>query len=281
MISVVMANYNGERYIREAISSVVNQDYDDYEFIVVDDGSVDGSRDIIAHFHNQHPDKVKPIYHEDNLGQGMAFNHGIAASAGDIACFLDSDDLWFPSKLSNVSEALSRSQGVAVHQHNLLCIRNGESTGERFCDVLVNGDYFGHTRKTRELPIFVATSGLSFPRKILDKVLPIPQAFKTCADGYLTRTCFCHGEVVSTNECWGAYRIHDANYVFENSQFDVKSYVNQLLIPALNEYYEGIGIEFKYSVVHKGLRGWLGKLLDASPRRVYWFARRRLTRSEV
>lgn len=253
MISVVMANYNGEEFIGETITSVINQDYDDYEFIIVDDGSVDRSREIIADFHKQYPDKIKPIYQSKNCGQGIAFNAGITASEGNIICFLDSDDLWLPNKLRNVNKYLSESEDVALFQHNLFFIRNGKITNKKFRDILISGDYYNYTKKSNTLPFFVATTGLSFPRHILEKVLPIPEEFRTCADGYLTRTSFCYGRVLSIDECWGAYRVHPSNRTFENPEFDSSSYTYTLLIPFLNRYYKENNIELKFPIQEYGL----------------------------
>ncbi|MFC2055703.1 glycosyltransferase [Chloroflexota bacterium] len=247
MISVVMANFNGEKFIEEAISSVINQDYDDYEFIIVDDGSEDRSRDIISDWKIRYPSKIKSIFMPVNRGQGSAFNIGITESKGDPICFIDSDDIWFPNKLKNVNESIDKQRDYSIHQHNLLVIRHGELTNEKFREVLISGDYFKYTKRTNLIPDFVPTSGLTFARHALSKVLPIPEEFKTCADGFLTRTCFCYGDIVSDNECWGAYRIHNANNIFENPNFDINLYLNDLLIPSLNQFYSEKNIDLRYT----------------------------------
>ena len=108
-----MANYNGMEYLADAIDSVVKQEFTDFEFVIVDDGSTDGSRQIIAEYQQHHPDLVLPIYQPENRGQGAAFNAGIAASRGEVICFLDSDDLWFPEKLGQV-HAFFASHSVSI-----------------------------------------------------------------------------------------------------------------------------------------------------------------------
>ena len=256
MISVIMANYNGEKYLREAISSVIDQDYDDYEFIIVDDGSTDKSKIIISEFKNRNNNKINAIFLPSNSGQGVAFNVGIEASRGDLICLIDSDDLWYPHKLKNIDALFSMNKGGCLYQHNLNVIKDNEPTDTKFRNILINGDYFNYTREAInrrkwQLPHFIPTSGLSFPRHILEKVLPIPGIFRTCADGYLTRTCFCYGEVISTNESWGAYRIHSANNTFANSGFDTIHYVEEILIPELNKYYSKTGQDLKFPNVYK------------------------------
>lgn len=246
MISAILANYNGSTYLAEAIKSVLAQEYDDFEFIIVDDGSTDESRQIIAGFKNNYPDKIKAIFLEQNQGQGEAFNVGVRASKGDLIAFLDSDDIWYPEKLAGVQQRFSDMGRVAFFQHNLNILRDNQITPEHFRDILAVGDYFGYTKRKRVLPQFIATSGLTFSRPALEKVLPIPSEFRTCADGFLTRTCFCYGEVDATNICWGAYRVHAENNTFENPNFSNRKYCSHLLIPSLNRFYRTHGIDFAF-----------------------------------
>lgn len=249
--SVVLSNYNGSAYLSEAIKSVLDQDYDNYEFIIVDDGSTDTSPEIINDYAEQHPTVIVPLIEKDNEGQAAGFNKGVAASSGDIIALLDSDDLWMPSKLSNLCAFIRITGFAALYQHNLFFIRNDKKTEEPYRPLLYTGDLYTETCQTRRLPAFVPTSGLAFPREVLDKVLPIPISFRTCADGYLTRTTFCHGRVASCCESWAYYRVHEANCVFDNPEYDSRGYRNNLLIPSLNRYYEIIGSELRYPALVK------------------------------
>ncbi len=262
-LSVVMANFNGETYIEEAIKSVLDQEERSFEFIVVDDGSTDRSRQIIERYCGLSDGRMKLIIQRENRGQAESLNLGISRAKGDIVCFLDSDDVWFNKKLSDVKKEFSRNNHAAFHQHNLLVMRNDELTKNTFKDILVAGDYFAYTQKTRTLPFFSPTSGLSFRRKILDLVLPIPSVFRTCADGYLTRTAFCYGSVSANTESWGAYRIHGANHTVENQKFDNDKYKHDLLIPHLNKFYLANGIDLK---LHR--KNFITKLFSVSPKSV-------------
>src|SRR5437762_9779476 len=88
LASIIIDNYNYGRFLRDAIDSALAQTYPHAEVIVVDDGSTDNSREVIASY----GDRIKPILKE-NGGQGSAFNAGFAASSGDVILFLDADDL--------------------------------------------------------------------------------------------------------------------------------------------------------------------------------------------
>src|ERR687885_1217665 len=93
LVSILICNYNYAQYVKEAIDSALNQTYSNTEVIVIDDGSTDNSREIIASY----GDKIIPIL-KQNSGQASAFNVGFAISKGDIICFLDSDDTFSAEK---------------------------------------------------------------------------------------------------------------------------------------------------------------------------------------
>src|SRR4051812_12972155 len=91
LVSIIVNNFNYARYLREAIDSALDQRYEPTEIIVVDDGSTDRSREIIASYGSS----IIPVY-KPNGGQASALNAGFAASRGDIIVFLDADDILFP-----------------------------------------------------------------------------------------------------------------------------------------------------------------------------------------
>jgi len=94
-VSVVIAAYNAERWIAEAIQRVLGQDYPVLEVIVVDDGSTDATREAIAPFR----EPVRYVFQE-NAGSAAARNHGIRLARGELVAFLDADDRWLPGKLA-------------------------------------------------------------------------------------------------------------------------------------------------------------------------------------
>lgn len=247
MISVVMANYNGEQFLAEALESVAAQDFNDFEMIVVDDGSTDGSRGVIESFADKIPD-FRPVFLPENRGQAAGFNTGAAQARGELVAFMDSDDLWFPNKLSRLDALWKSVPDGVLFEHNLLIHQDGQPTDKRFRETLVSGDVFKFTQRTRVFPLFVPTSGLAFPKWVLDTVMPVPEVFRTCADGYLTRTAMTLGRVVATEECLGYYRKHGGNQVFGNQAHDAARYQRERLLPSLNAFYRKQGISFRFPV---------------------------------
>lgn len=95
LISVIIPVYNGEKYLAEAIESILSQSYRPLEIIAVDDGSVDGSATIVRGF----APTVTYVY-QANGGIGSARNKGISMATGDYFAFLDNDDIWVAEKLA-------------------------------------------------------------------------------------------------------------------------------------------------------------------------------------
>lgn len=98
LISIIMPLFNSEAYVLESINSVVNQTYENWELILIDDASTDNTINTIKYFILKN-EKVKLLTNKVNLGAAVTRNKGIEASIGDYIAFLDPDDLWKPQKL--------------------------------------------------------------------------------------------------------------------------------------------------------------------------------------
>ncbi len=92
LFSVIIPVYNAENYLDECIQSVINQTFDDWEIILVDDGSVDSGGNICDRYHEKYPNKIK-VFHKKNEGQILTRCYGIRNSDGEYFVFLDADDM--------------------------------------------------------------------------------------------------------------------------------------------------------------------------------------------
>jgi glycosyltransferase involved in cell wall biosynthesis len=206
-VSIIVNNYNYDRFLAKAINSALNQTYSHIEIIVVDDGSTDKSREIIAGY----GDRIIPILQE-NGKQGAALNSGFAASRGDIILFLDSDDYLLPMAIERIVETFKPGVGK-VHYRLQVVDVEGEpsgafiptttmklSSGEVWRQLLQTGDY-----------VSTCMSGNAYSREALANLFPIPDDYKTTADDYLMISAPFYGEVIGIEDFIGCYRIHDSN----------------------------------------------------------------------
>ena len=109
-VSVVITTHNYGHYLVEAIQSVLDQTFGDFELIVVDDGSTDNTREIVGSFGDH---RIKYIYQEHH-GGNAARNVGTSASTGEYIAFLDADDIWLPEKLAMQVGLLDAHPDVAI-----------------------------------------------------------------------------------------------------------------------------------------------------------------------
>lgn len=98
MVSVITPMYNSYRFIRDTIESVINQTYENWEMIIVDDSSSDGSIQVVEDY-SKVDERIRLFVNEVNLGAAVTRNKAIKLSKGKYIAFLDADDLWLPNKL--------------------------------------------------------------------------------------------------------------------------------------------------------------------------------------
>lgn len=134
MVSVVLTSYNKEKYIRQAIESVLRQTYDDFELIIVDDGSSDNSTSIIEEY-KMKDRRIKTFYFEKNKGIPSAHNKGISLARGDYLAMMDCDDYWDYRKLEKQVQVLENNDeyGACFTWINVVD-ENGEKVSSNKCE---------------------------------------------------------------------------------------------------------------------------------------------------
>ncbi len=173
LVSILINNYNYGIFLRDAIDSALRQSYPNVEVVVVDDGSTDDSRDIIASYGK----RITPVL-KTNGGHASTFNAGFAASHGDIICLLDSDDLFLPDKAEQLVRVYKMEQEYSWCFDRLLwvdtrlqAIPGGSEQGSTH-----ECDFRSDVRRGRLFFNAPATSGLSFRRSFLANLMPLPEA---------------------------------------------------------------------------------------------------------
>ena len=218
-ISVVVCNYNYERYVRQTIDSVLQQTYPALEVIVVDDGSTDGSLDIIRQYE---PCGIKVIA-QSNGGQISAYNAGFAQAQGDVVLFLDSDDALKPEALRDIAQQFGA--GVAKAHFRLELIGpNGEQIGATIPHELAHGDVATAFLKHGVPHASPPASGNAYRRSVLARIFPLPTDEKDRhgADFFCIFGSTLFGTVAACERTLGLYRIHrlpgkDSSFTFGNA----------------------------------------------------------------
>lgn len=164
MISVCMATYNGERYIKEQVSSILQQLGEDDELVVSDDGSTDSTLQVLASFHDS---RIK-VFSGPCIGLTYNFENAIKNASGDYLFLSDQDDVWEPSKVERMVAALQDVD--LVISDAWICDENVVSTGKSLYDICKPHKGFWPTLyHTTYIGCCTA-----FRRTILKKLLPFP-----------------------------------------------------------------------------------------------------------
>jgi glycosyltransferase involved in cell wall biosynthesis len=126
IVSVIIPTFNRSAMVREAVESVLSQTSDEFELIVVDDGSTDGTGAALEPY-----SASLSLVRQENRGVSAARNRGAAVARGELLAFLDSDDLWLPEKLAVQLSYLRTFPDAAVCHTEELWIRDGKRVNPR------------------------------------------------------------------------------------------------------------------------------------------------------
>lgn len=118
LVSVIMPSWNTGRYIAESIQSVINQTYQNWELLIVDDCSTDNTNEVVASFDDG---RIKYFKNEKNSGAALTRNRAMREAQGEWIAFLDSDDLWTPEKLQKQLEFMKKN-GYVFSYHDFVKI---------------------------------------------------------------------------------------------------------------------------------------------------------------
>jgi hypothetical protein len=225
LLSVIVPNFNYASFLRACLDSAIALDYAPKEIIAVDDGSSDGSCEILREY--EAAGKISVIYKE-NGGQPDAVNMGFERARGELIYILDSDDVVFPHMMSTV---LSRwTEHTSKIQFSLESVdQHGQQLGSVFPDYHIQ-------RSPEELRRSVIstgeynsppTSGNVYARKYLERVMPIDRSRFRFSDGPLNAVAPLYGDVANISEPLAQYRMHTQNQ-WSRTTFNPRAYTTAL-----------------------------------------------------
>jgi glycosyltransferase involved in cell wall biosynthesis len=208
LITAVVNNYNYARYLHNAIGSVLRQTYDRIELIVVDDGSTDHSREVIASY----GDKIKPILTE-NGGQAHAVNLAAQAASGDYVAFLDSDDFWLPTKIEKMVALAHKRPDAGMLYHRYLNTNiYGDPMAGPEPPVLLPANFRRGYLRSGGSYWHSIMSTLMLKRELLHKIVPIPTyANREGADSVLEHCGILLSRIAAHPDVLAYRRIHGSN----------------------------------------------------------------------
>lgn len=165
LVSVIMPAYNSEKYIGKSIESVLAQDYEKFELIIVDDGSKDGTKSI-AEQYAKNDIRIK-LLEQANQGVSVARNKGLDTATGEYVAFLDSDDLWDADNLSVMVQATECTKSGLVCAS--MDIINADGTRQKANTAYKDGELMDFVTNNNEIRFFWGIGSVIIRRDILEK----------------------------------------------------------------------------------------------------------------
>ncbi len=211
-VSVIIPLYNKRDYVRKAIESVWAQTYTDYELIVVDDGSTDGSAQVVEDLFSQHKANITHsrngetsnmrVIHQANVGVAAARNKGVAASQGEYIAFLDADDWWASTYLEKMAELIDAYPDAGIYACNYWYVK----TGKTHIALDIPTGYFNYPKTYVEQKSMPVTSiSVMMPRKVFDEMGGFPVGIKLGEDFLLWSQIALRYKVAFLNEALAYY----------------------------------------------------------------------------
>jgi glycosyltransferase involved in cell wall biosynthesis len=206
LVSIIVATYNGEKYLLEQLDSIANQTYKNIEIIVCDDCSSDGTEKIIKAFAENHK-RVFYYLNMSNQGVNKNFEQGFLKATGDFIAISDQDDIWKPEKIEQQMLLFTKEDIILAHSGSLAFRDNGLPPNKKL--LFGSKQMTGNDPKKLLLRNTIAGHNIIFRKKLLPHILPLPE--NVYYDWWLCEVATCYGEIAATNQVLAYQRHHDQN----------------------------------------------------------------------
>ena len=202
-VSIALCTYNGSEFLSEQLHSVLNQEYSNFELVIVDDNSTDDTRDIISSF--LHDSRIRFCKNDKNLGYAANFGKALSLCIGEFIALSDQDDIWLPEKIKLMIARIGAMSGL--YHNSAFMTETGELTGLKLTDKV----HFVSGKNPESLLLYNYVGGhtLMINRNVLKHALPIPKGIYH--DWWLAFVCMNLDGMDYIEKPLVHYRIHDTN----------------------------------------------------------------------
>ena len=206
LISIAMCTYNGERFIKEQLESILAQSYKNIELIITDDGSTDGSIEIIEEYQKQ-DSRITLYKNSKRLGFIKNFEKAIGLCRGEYIALADQDDIWKSKKLEIFLEQIDNN--LLIYSDAELIDRDSKPLGRTLITSSKKNLVRGRNSQAFLFDNCVSGNTLMFKRELVATILPIPLEFVSFHDTWIAFITSLQGTISYTHEPMTYYRRYD------------------------------------------------------------------------
>lgn len=255
LVTQIMCYYNEKKYLKDAINSILNQSYVNWELILIDDGSNDESRDIAESFQD---DRIVHIHNEENHGLAWCRNQGLSLAKGEYIGFVDADDVAHKDKLKKMVSYLDIHEDILVLSGGYIYIdKYGNKLPQRISVICEDIDI----RANMLYGNCIAGPCAIFRRKVIDEYHIVHDIImRTSQDYFFWNECLRYGKFHNMNECLFFYRIGHNSQSNRSIKRDPKQH-NEILLKILYQAWRNRGfhlnkndIKFIYKYIYNNER---------------------------
>ena len=219
LVSVLIANHNYERFLEAAVDSALKQSYARIEVVVCDDGSTDGSPDLLERLAREHPN-VRAI-RQANAGQSSALSAAFEASSGEIITLLDADDYMHEDKVRRVVERFRDTDaGMVIHQMTRVDEEGNDQGTYPMASALPEGWQGPAALRAGGYVPWIEAGIMSLRREVAERIFPLPVEAGQFADVILRGAAALLAPIEAIPEPLAFYRLHGANVGNTARRFD-------------------------------------------------------------
>jgi glycosyltransferase involved in cell wall biosynthesis len=207
LVSVVLGTYNGEKYLKEQINSILWQTYANIELIIADDCSTDETQTILKEYAGKY-ENVHLYLNGTNLGLVRNFERAVQYAQGEYIAFADQDDIWLPEKIQRLVDNIG--DNTLIYSDSAYIDANGNPMGKKLSDYRrwISGK---NLYAVESDSIWVAGHALMFRRELLDWALPFPVSPYIGHDGWISYIAMLKGTITFVPVALVLYRQHGNN----------------------------------------------------------------------
>ncbi len=209
-ISVVVATYNGEPFLRKQLDSILSQSLPPKEIIVVDDCSSDGTINILNEYASSNA-SFRIILNENNIGYIRNFEKGMMLATGDLIALSDQDDIWMPEKLETLYQNIGAH--LIIYSNSELIDENGASLHQKMSDIKNQIGYYNCLMYT--IGAWAPGHTFLFKKELVERCIPFPSL--VTHDFWLGFVATCYSPIKYLPETLVLYRQHTFNAIGANT----------------------------------------------------------------